>query len=400
MRILRLLLVGYVLFLYVFQLLTFSLLFVLALTGQGVQTGMVFWVEAGASGNGRSEDDPAGNITYLLEAYDLANSIVKVKPGVYDAQIERFPLVLDDEGLVLEAVGDDPSDTIIRGPGIKGIKEGEIEKSVVIKVVADKTTIKGFTIKEGNIGIFIISPYNVIYGNIIVNNWRGIGIVESWFIPDERGPVWWRGSNNTIRGNLIINNTDRGIGIASDNNLIIENNVTANKLAGISIGDGYNNTVGGNVITRNGIGVWLSGGNNRVVENTIVMNGYGVELLDSENNVVEGNVIENNSVGVSLEHFDTGNLIVNNSISYNKRYGVFVAEEAYNNTIEENVIAYNGEKNIWISLWEVPDNTIRNNIIKDHGLIGKESLSPTLIASVITISLALPIGFYLLKRKL
>jgi parallel beta-helix repeat protein len=320
---------------------------VLALDGH---EGRVFWVEAGASGDGRSEDSPAGNITYVLEAYDLTDSIVRVKPGVYNAQIERFPIILNDRGLTLEAVSDDPSDTIIHGPGIK---EDEIEENVVIKVVADKITIKGFTIKEGNRGIFVVSPYNIIYGNIITNNRNGISIWE-WFIP---GRVWWRGSNNTVKDNII---------------------------------------------TRNGVGVIIQvSSENRIVENIIVRNGYGVKLFDGENNVVKGNLIGNNSIGVSLESFDRGNLIAYNNISYNRRYGVFVSESASDNTIEGNIIAYNGKKNIWISPWPWgAENIIKNNIIKDQDFIRKELLSPTLIASIITLSLAISVGFYLLKRKL
>ena len=57
----------------------------------------IYWVEAGETGDGSSETTPAGNITYILDTYDIEDKIIKVKEGIYNTSIETFPLEIDKE---------------------------------------------------------------------------------------------------------------------------------------------------------------------------------------------------------------------------------------------------------------------------------------------------------------
>lgn len=171
---------------------------VVVLGAPAIDVWETYWVEAGANGEGTSENSPAGNITYILDTYNLTNSIVKVKPGTYNAQIERFPLTLNDTSVTLEATGS-PSDTIIYGPG------GVEEDYPLIKVAADEITIRRFTIKNYGMAILVTSSRNTIQGSLITNNKWGICL---------------EGSSNIVKGNTIKSNN---IGVSIDhsmNNLV------------------------------------------------------------------------------------------------------------------------------------------------------------------------------------
>ena len=342
-------------------------------------TAETYWVEAGANGEGTSENSPAGNITYILDTYNLTNSIVKVKPGTYNAQIERFPLTLNDTSVTLEATGS-PSDTIIYGPG--GIEEDY----PLIKVAADEITIRRFTIKNYGTAILVTSSRNTIQGNYIANNKEGIGLV---------------GSGNTVGDNTITNNTEIGVGIEGSSNMIIGNTITENN-NGVSIG-GSNNTVKGNTITNNKEGVSVGGSKNMIIGNTITENvRKGVDITGS-NHIVKGNTIKSNNIGVSIDH-SMNNLVKDNNISNNWGYGIFL-EDTSNNTIEGNIITNNRKKGIKLSL-NVDNTTIRNNTIRHNGVMGNifnllEGF-PTLALATVGVGIAFFaafIAFYLFKKK-
>ena len=342
-------------------------------------TAETYWVEAGASGEGTSENSPAGNITYILDTYNLTNSIVKVKPGAYDAQIERFPLTLNDTSVTLEATGS-PSDTIIYGPG------GVEEDYPLIKVAADEITVRHFAIKNYGMAILVTSPRNTIEGNYIANNKWGIVLA---------------GSSNMVRDNTITNNTEIGVGIGGSSNMITKNNITANN-GGVGIG-GSNNTVKGNTITNNKSGVGVGGSSNTIIGNTITENVRTGVGITGSNHIVKGNTIKSNNIGVSIDH-SMNNLVKDNNISNNRGYGIFL-EDTSNNTIEGNIITNNRKKGIKLSL-NVDNTTIRDNTIRYNGVMGNifillEGL-PTLALATVSVGIAFLtvfIAFYVLKKK-
>jgi parallel beta-helix repeat protein len=337
----------------------------------------VYWVEAGANGEGTSESSPAGNITYILDTYNLTNSVVRVKPGIYNAQIERFPLTLNYDGVTLEATGS-PSDTIIYGPS--GIEEDYS----LVKVTAEEITVRGFTIKNYGMAILVESSRNTIEGNYIANNKMGIDLA---------------GSNNIVKDNTIKNNTEIGMGIGGSSNVITKNTITANNY-GVSI-SGSNNTVKGNTITNNKwFGVDIGGSSNMIIGNTITENeGIGITAHGSDN-TVRDNIINSNSIGISIS-YSMNNLIKDNNVSNNRGYGILL-EDTSNNTIEGNTITNNSKEGIKLSL-NVDDTTIRNNTIRHNGVgdsifILFEGL-PTLALGVGVAFLTVFIAFHFFKKR-
>jgi parallel beta-helix repeat protein len=215
----------------------------------------------------------SGNFSSIQEAVDAATSgdTVFVFQGTYHENI-----VLDTS-LIL--VGEERNGTILNGR-----RTGN-----VIKINADSVTIQGFTITQSglifpNAGVNVSSNYNMISGTTIQDNFYGITMYEASF--------------NTIRGNLIENNDHCGMYISRSFSNSIESNVFRNH-------------------TYNGVGVYDASDDNRIVNNSFTDNGYcGVNLRLSSNNTVSGNLIADNNIGIHIPNME--NTIEDNTIRDNR----------------------------------------------------------------------------------
>lgn len=167
------------------------------------------------------------------------------------------------------------------------------------------------------ISMFLHCDDNTISDNTIVNNERGVELLEYC-------------NRNTISGNFV-NNTYDWYGITlfySHANKILNNVVAYSRYSGIYLG-GYpynlgsqNNIVSGNTVTNT------------------VLGGTGIQVNareggSSKNNTVVGNnVIDNTGNGISLRAGASENRIVANEIKDNDLYGIRV--ERSGNTIYHN----------------------------------------------------------------
>jgi parallel beta-helix repeat protein len=107
--------------------------------------------------------------------------------------------------------------------------------------------------------------------------------------------------NVTIR-NVDIVAGERGILMRSANSSIIANNTISNVDTGISVDVyGAGNIIAGNNLTGiNGNAIWVWTTNTTIVGNYIIANsGSGIRFSDWSGNTVTGNHIENNSIGVA-----------------------------------------------------------------------------------------------------
>ena len=190
-----------------------------------------------------------------------------------------------------------------------------------------------------------------------------------------------------------------------DNGLIINNNVSRNKIVGIILSYSNNNTVFGNLVNNNshyGIILVDESNNNSIIKNTVESHSEGgIVLYDNSNyNFIKENVLkynyglaffvsgiyiyncyfntikENNishcggddiySAGMTVRgsHY---NIVSNNNIKENGYFGVLIAS-SNDNTISENTI----EKSIWngVALSNARNNIISKNDINDNGLYG------------------------------
>jgi parallel beta-helix repeat protein len=190
--------------------------------------------------------------------------------------------------------------------------------------------------------------------------------------------------SNTVSGNLIFDNTQSGIYIASAQNNIVggdtesERNVIVGNSEGIYIGhSAQNNTVSGNYIGVDSNGtVWANGcmgveidlaQNNTVGPNNVISgNGcIGIYVYDAQDNTIFGNYIGtdvhgmasagfgNVESGIKLSGSSTDNIIggattaEGNLIYSNGIHGVHVAAAgSTGNTISHNSIEYNGGEGI------------------------------------------------------
>ena len=234
--------------------------------------------------------------------------------------------------------------------------------SDVFTLEADGIRIEGLTITGGRRGIYILSNNNTIINNNISNNWDGIELDNS--------------NNNSISNNNIGSNKWNGIFLYYSNNNIISNNIiSSNKWYGIYLEDSNENTIRNNEFINDGLLVDNSYGN--IVEDNKV-NGKPLVYLEGEsdefiydagqvilikckNITVMNAEIKNTDVGIEL--FKSNNcLISNNNISSNN-HGIYF-DNSNKNSISENDIISNNRHGIYLLYSN--NNIISNNIISSN----------------------------------
>lgn len=262
---------------------------------------------------------------------------IRVKPGVYNEH------VIVDKAVSL--IGEDHMTAIIDGGGI----------GTVVNVTASNVYFSGFTVRNGDYGIFVFGSTNSIVSgnNVNSNEWEGIWLDHSnYSVVSENNAsnnrydgIWLTHSSHcTVDKNTVDNNYAYGI-IAdkfSNNCMISENNATQNWI-GISVErESHNCAVTENnannnqyhgiqtylsqncTITRNNAdsnfyyGIYAYFSNDSVISrNTANNNGEGVYLMQSDRCTVDKNELHNNYYGLWLVYSDhctaAGNTVSNNT---------------------------------------------------------------------------------------
>ncbi len=243
--------------------------------------------------------------------------------------------ILVDEGIYFENIvvnksltilGENAASTILDSQNLGGIN----------CIINANVTLSGFTMQNGNSGIFVNHSSVVTVRDNIIRNQSYDGV----FVQT------WGNCNVSVEGNLIAA-CYRGIECTySEGFCVLERNNLSQVGSGILIGYGMmsgrilNNTIVGN---GGGTGMDLSGfhnaaieGNcvigfndgarfegsfgNRVNKNTLASNaGFSLGLLSCDNTTVIGNNIENSSFGVWLSSSSQNNLIYHNSFINNSQ---------------------------------------------------------------------------------
>lgn len=242
----------------------------------------IYWVEAGAVGDGTLEGTPAGNITWVINdqpgrAWNItAGDVIKVKPGTYNDTIEDFPLTISVTDLTIESTGT-TQETIIDATGAGGVNIFEIDGDM------HNTTINGFKIISDGIQIHGIYSTGVSAENITIRNNYITGLKE---------------------GGIVLQSGDRSI--------IEDNNITSNGYWGIYLYSAAEGLVRNNIINGNGAdNPGADGG------------GIKLEASDSSNLNITGNTIEDNDKnGIYFSQAFSGTVIHNNNIQGNTQYGI------------------------------------------------------------------------------
>ena len=107
---------------------------------------------------------------------------------------------------------------------------------------------------------YMNSYYNTWDGNEVYHNRGGLALMET--------------RNQIVRNNRVWGNTDHGIMLRTIQDSLIENNVVEGNQRGLFIYDAEYNTLRGNLVINNHVGVHLWGGsiNNRVSGNDFIQN--------------------------------------------------------------------------------------------------------------------------------
>jgi parallel beta-helix repeat protein len=186
-----------------------------------------------------------------------------------DAGIYREPVVINKQ-LKLSGVNKDT--TIIDGYG----------SGNCIKVTADNVEISGFTIKNGNYGIYLESSNCRVIDNYITSvNFDGISLRSN-------------SVNNTIAHNRLSMVKRRGIDLSSSSNNRIHDNDLSENGKGISLSSSHNNTFYNNSLTDN--------------------SNCGISLTFSKNNVIRDNDLSGSDKGIDLSSSDKNYIYHNNFI--------------------------------------------------------------------------------------
>lgn len=204
---------------------------------------------------------------------------------------------------------------------------------------------------------FLDSSSNTVMSNNIYNN--GLG---SEAATNSVGPL-----SVSATGTLIINGFG-GSGFfidPSDDNLILNNNITDNAGIGLYLQDSQNVIIDGNDLSSNGLnGLFLEDShNNTINDNDIKFNGYSTGLEAMGLNFWESIVYAGfGGSGFFIDPSD-GNTVTNNDISGNSANGLTLQSSSYtdisSNTIDDNGL--NGVFFVDSSNNDITDNQITNN---------------------------------------
>jgi len=146
-------------------------------------------------------------------------------------------------------------------------------------------------------------------------------------------------ANITVEG-LTIADNGQGILLAFTNTSRIMNNTLTNNGDGISMYSSSNNTVSGNIMTRNYDDGFVLGcsSNNTFYGNSITYNGgEGGNLWLSYGNIFDMNNIENNTYGFYLSR-SSNNIISGNNLTANNYSGIHLYDSSGNSIFHNNFI--------------------------------------------------------------
>lgn len=363
------------------KLLAFSIIVVLLISILSIALPMistsaspdptVYWVEAGAVGDGATEATPAGNITYVLSVCG-PNDVINVKPGIYNTTVgEAFPITINTANLTIMST-DGAASTIIDGGGnwgpgvhiqnnvtlqgftIKNIKTNETYGIGGVLVEGDGSTISDNVVENiftgttepAGIGIDVHAK-NVQIINNTVRDVESIGIRvrDNWVAPTGVSNNVLIENNTVYRTNntgVLVTGYSKGVTIRANeiyesleptpyslfvhynsSDVIIENNYIHDSLYSNIVVAGCDNiTISGNNIT--GAPTWLSPG-----KNIYILNDYGSwtgdpTLLSTNINITNNN-IQNGGYGVRLLYTaatgDPTPMISTTTINYNNITG-------------------------------------------------------------------------------
>jgi hypothetical protein len=288
-------------------------------------------------------------------------STIIVRPGTYDE------MVVITTPIDLISANGMPLSTIINATGLaNGI--------VVVGQSAAGSVVEGFaTINANNHGIFVQDSSNVRVENNLVSN-NGLNVQAG--LGEDKAIQLAGASDSAIVGNTIVGNLYGGAGITDDGAIDPSWNATAAPGSNIPAGTpnpGNNDTISGNMIINNrpnhcaivvsaydqGEGV----SNNVVSDNVVVDNQNGIivaadtpNTVANNNTVINNNIVDNGEGGVIIHNNSPGDVVKGNVIMNN-----FISGDGYLPTLEGVIVG--GEGPVAALNTVIEGNTFQNEAI-------------------------------------
>jgi parallel beta-helix repeat protein len=178
--------------------------------------------------------------------------------------------------------------------------------------------------------------------------------------------------NVTVSNNEIVNGDGMMFAFVEDSTITLNlAHRTANVITdnGMHLYESHNNLVLNNVVKNNrlaGIQLTLATGNS-IVDNFAYVNDTGIRVLASDDNSISGNDVYADVTGINLLGGSSGNSIIGNMIhddNQNMAQGI-ILEAAFSNTIERNLI-YGSEIGLMFEV-QASGNTASDNSIVSGG---------------------------------
>lgn len=318
------------------------------------------------------------NYTKIQWAIDNASigDTVFVKNGTY------YENVVVNKSISL--VGEDIDTTIIDGEG-----SGD-----VVRITADWVNIAGFSVTNGEYGIYLYSSNNnVTNNNITMNKNRGLYIYYSSnnnisnnnISNNHIGMSLVSAPDNTIIENQISGNSDGLLPYLSNNASIINNNISMNDNYGLGISSSNNNTLIDNQLWDNGhINLIVTGNQKEHFNHTIptsnIINGKSLYYyFDLHDTILEGLDTTHLTIAwsdnVTLRKSDiyggdfvylpyTNNSTVIQANTYENYFGMYLHQSLNNNFSSVNV---SSNRDIGVLISYSKNNKFSNNNISNNG---------------------------------
>ncbi|MHA6482430.1 right-handed parallel beta-helix repeat-containing protein [Paenibacillus sp. strain BS8-2] len=295
-----------------------------------------------------------GHRAAIQDAVDAANEgdLILVHPGIYDEHVRisgmknnlrivakhKHGAVLDGRNIMREAfVLDGVAGVEIDGLSIQNYM------SVGIRIIGGKShrileneirAIRGRKNRGRPSGIMIsLSTGNLLLRNKITRigrRSRGVGIriqqgsSANWVIQNvlnraAYGIVVYRGQHNAVIGNRIEGSRYDGILTSeSDNTLIYDNNILANRRSGVRARSTNNLIIDGRTVDNDGNGLSFESNYNLAFNNEVSNNKLSGVAVGSDFNDIQSNRVENNSRnGVWIRPTHTANFVFDNHLRCN-----------------------------------------------------------------------------------
>lgn len=198
---------------------------------------------------------------------------------------------------------------------IGGFESGiVIENSDVYFRIENCTVYNSGVITEAGIKLYEVNNGKIIDNICYLNN-IGISLIHY-------------STNNTISGNTV-NNNDLGIVLDYSSNNNISGNTATNNYRGIVLDYSSNSYVLGNTLNNNDYGIFTYGVFNTILGNSAINNDYGIYLYFGSDNYISDTAASYNDYGVYLHKSDYNRIMENTVI--NNTYGMYLYESDFNN---------------------------------------------------------------------